>query len=426
MPMRSLLRSPAIRAMAGRLSWGLGDQAVSSITNFAVGLYVARSLGTLAFGMFSLAWVTYGVVLNLSRGLTTDPLMVRFSGVSTEAWRGATARATGTALTAGVAAGIVSVGAGLLVGADIGGAFVALGFVIPGLLLQDAWRFTFFAAGHGKKAFMNDVVWGIALIPALFVAHRFFDTVVAFILAWGVSGAVAAGYGCLQSGVRPDPGGTLEWLRRHRDLGTRYLIENVANSGSTPLRMYGLGAIAGLASVGAVRGAELLLGPFFAVLMGLSLVTVAESSRVLQRAPHRLRHFCAILGGGQAAAAMLWGLALLLLPHDAGRFVLGDVWDPASELILPVTIGIAAAGFNTGAAAGLRALGAAKRSLRAQLINSAGYVGLGLIGAVLAGAPGSAWGVAIAITSGSAVWWFQLHAALDDHLNSEKEEMRTS
>ncbi|MFD6071036.1 MULTISPECIES: MATE family efflux transporter [Amycolatopsis] len=424
--MRSLLRSQAVRAMAGRLSWGLGDQAVSSITNFVVGLFVARSLGTFAFGMFSLAWVSYGVVLNLSRGLTTDPLMVRFSGVSTESWRAATAKATGTALSAGVVAGAISVIAGLVVGGPIGGAFVALGFVIPTLLLQDAWRFTFFAAGHGKKAFVNDVVWGIALVPALFIAHRWFDTVVAFILAWGLSGAVAAGYGCLQAGVRPDPRGTLEWLKRHRDLGTRYLVENVSNSGSTQLRMYGLGAIAGLTSVGAVRGAELLLGPFFALLMGLSLVTVAESARVLQRAPHRLRRFCAVLGAGQAVAALLWGLALLLVPDDAGRFVLGDVWDPASELILPVTIGIAAAGFNTGAAAGLRALGAAKRSLRAQLINSAGYVGLGLIGAFLAGAPGSAWGVALAITSGSSVWWLQLHSALKEHLTSEKEEMRTS
>lgn len=424
--MRSMMRSPAIRAMAGRLSWGLGDQAVSSMTNFVVGLFVARSLGTFAFGMFSLAWVSYGVVLNLSRGLTTDPLMVRFSGVSTESWRTATAKATGTALSAGVVAGAISVVAGLVVGGPVGGAFVALGFVIPTLLLQDAWRFTFFAAGHGKKAFVNDVVWGVALIPALFIAHQWFDTVVAFILAWGLSGAVAALYGCLQAGVRPDPRGALGWLKRHRDLGTRYLVENVSNSGSTQLRMYGLGAIAGLASVGAVRGAELLLGPFFALLMGLSLVTVAEGARVLQRAPHRLRRFCAVLGAGQAAAALLWGLALLLVPHDAGRFVLGDVWDPASELILPVTIGIAAAGFNTGAAAGLRALGAAKRSLRAQLINSAGYVGLGLIGAFLAGAPGSAWGVALAITSGSAVWWFELHAALNDHLTAEKEEMRTS
>ncbi|MEV0502232.1 hypothetical protein AB0I84_32195, partial [Streptomyces spectabilis] len=73
----------AKRAMAGRLSWGLADQAVCSMNNFAVGIYVARSLGLTAFGVFSLAWVTYGVVLSVSRGLATDPLVVRFSGVPT-------------------------------------------------------------------------------------------------------------------------------------------------------------------------------------------------------------------------------------------------------------------------------------------------------------------------------------------------------
>ncbi|MYR58605.1 hypothetical protein GTY54_20990, partial [Streptomyces sp. SID625] len=71
----------AKRALVGRLSWGLADQAASSVTNFVVGAYVARSLGVTAFGVFSLAWVTYGVVLNVSRGLATDPLVVRFSGV---------------------------------------------------------------------------------------------------------------------------------------------------------------------------------------------------------------------------------------------------------------------------------------------------------------------------------------------------------
>ncbi len=30
----------ALRAVAGRMSWGLGDQAVSSLTNFAVGAYI--------------------------------------------------------------------------------------------------------------------------------------------------------------------------------------------------------------------------------------------------------------------------------------------------------------------------------------------------------------------------------------------------
>ena len=43
--LHSAILSRTARATAGRLSWGLADQAVSSLTNFAVGIVVARSLG---------------------------------------------------------------------------------------------------------------------------------------------------------------------------------------------------------------------------------------------------------------------------------------------------------------------------------------------------------------------------------------------
>ncbi|MFK4221832.1 hypothetical protein [Streptomyces sp. NPDC019890] len=418
-------RRTAKRAFVGRLSWGLADQAASSMTNFAVGIYVARSLGVTAFGVFSLAWVTYGVVLNVSRGLATDPLVVRFSGVSDASWRGAVARSSGTALGVGAALGAACLVVGPTLGGSVGPAFACLGVVLPGLLLQDAWRFSFFAAGTGRKAFVNDLVWGIALVPAMVVAARV-GSVAAFVLAWGASAAVAAAYGCLQCGIRPRMTGARGWLREQRDLGYRYLVENVSLSGASQLRAYGLGAIVGVGAVGAVRGAELLLGPFLAVLMGLSLVTVPEAARVLRQAPHRLGPFCLLLGGGQAAAALLWGGALLLMPDRLGELVLGGVWHSAAALVVPVTIGVAGAGLGTGAAAGLRALGAARRSLRCQLFASACYVGGGLGGAAVAGTVGSAWGVAAATVSGSAVWWLQLRSALREHHQNPIPEVRTS
>ncbi|MGW1375804.1 hypothetical protein ACWD6P_16240 [Streptomyces sp. NPDC002446] len=415
----------AKRAMAGRLSWGLADQAVCSLNNFAVGIYVARSLGLTAFGVFSLAWVTYGVVLNVSRGLATDPLVVRFSGVPTESWRAAAARSTGTALGVGGAIGALCLVAGLALGGQVGPAFAALGVVLPGLLLQDAWRFSFFAAGTGRKAFTNDVLATVALVPAMVVATRL-DTVAAFVLAWGAAAAVAAGYGCLQSGIRPQLTEARAWLREQRDLGYRYLVENVGVSGAAQLRAYGLGLIVGVGAVGVVRGAELLLGPFLAVLMGLSLVTVPEAARVLRQAPDRLARFCLLLGAGLAAAAVLWGAALLLVPDGLGELVLGDVWGSASELIVPAALGVAGAGLGSGAAAGLRALAAARRSLRVQLFASVCYVGGGLGGAAVAGAVGSAWGVAAATACGSALWWLQLRAALRERHRNSLSEVRTT
>ncbi|MFD7817128.1 hypothetical protein ACFV6E_30020 [Streptomyces sp. NPDC059785] len=414
----------ARRALVGRLSWGLADQAASSMSNFVVGIYVARSLGVAAFGVFSLAWVTYGVVLNVSRGLATDPLVVRFSGVPATSWRAAVARSTGTALGLGTALGAACLTAGLALGGSVGPAFACLGVVLPALLLQDAWRFAFFAAGTGRKAFVNDLVWGVALVPAMVVAARV-DTVAAFVLAWGASAAVAAAYGCLQSGIRPRVAQARGWLGEQRDLGYRYLVENVALSGASQLRAYGLGVIVGVGAVGAVRGAELLLGPFLAVLMGLSLVTVPEAARVLRRAPHLLGRFCLLLGGGQALAALLWGTALLLMPGRLGELALGDVWPAASQLIVPITLGVAGAGLGTGAAAGLRALAAAQRSLRCQLFASACYAGGGLGGAALAGTSGSAWGVAAATLSSSALWWLHLRSALREHHRDHIREVRT-
>ncbi|WP_431781969.1 hypothetical protein [Streptomyces chumphonensis] len=417
-------RRTARRALVGRLSWGLADQAASSMTNFAVGIFVARSLGLAAFGVFSLAWVTYGVVLSVSRGLATDPLVVRFSGVPTASWRGAVARSSGTALGVGAAIGALCLVAGLGLGGVVGSAFACLGVMLPGLLLQDAWRYAFFAAGTGRKAFVNDVVWGVALIPAMVVAARV-GTVAAFVLAWGASAAVAAVYGCFQTGLLPAVTGGRAWVTAHRDLGYRYLVENTGVSGASQLRAYGLGAIVGVDAVGVIRGAELLLGPFLAVLMGLSLVTVAEAARVLRRAPHRLGPFCLALGGAQAAAALLWGAALLLVPDRFGELLLGGVWHAASELIVPATLGVAGAGLGTGAAAGLRALGAARRSLRCQLFASACYVGGGLGGAAAAGTVGSAWGVAAATLCGSAVWWLHLRSALREHHPNHLREVRT-
>ena len=107
---RASLLSRLPRQASLRLGWGLADQAVSSLTNFAVSIYVAKSLGATEFGAFSLAYVTYGFVLNASRGLATDPLLVRYSGAEIPAWRKAVSACTGTALGVGLITGLLAVG----------------------------------------------------------------------------------------------------------------------------------------------------------------------------------------------------------------------------------------------------------------------------------------------------------------------------
>ncbi len=320
------------RRVAQRFGWGLADQAMCSLSNAALSFYVARELGATQFGAFSLAYVTYSFALTSSRGLATDPLLVRFSGTGVNSWRRAVAQCTGTALVTGLVTGACALVAAMLLGGAPGRAFLALGLILPGLLLQDSWRYSFFALGQGSKAFVNDTVWTLMLVaPLLLLRVTHTKSVFWFLIAWGGAAAVAACIGPLQARVIPRPSFGWGWVSRHRDLGLRYMMENSANSGAGQLRIYGLGVIAGLAAVGYVQAAGLLLGPFLVIFLGISLVTVPEATRVLRHSPRHLRLYCLLVGVGLAILALAWGGALLVaLPRGLGELLLGrQLWRPA-------------------------------------------------------------------------------------------------
>jgi O-antigen/teichoic acid export membrane protein len=393
--------------------WGVADQALSSLTNFVVGIYIARSLDTKDFGAFSLAFATYVIALNASRGLATDPLVVRYSGADVTSWRRAVAKSAGVATTVGLVVGACCVVVGLLFAGSTGAAFLALGITLPGLLLQDSWRFAFFSAGKGGQAFANDLVWALSLLPLLAaVAATEQSGVFWFVMAWGGSATLAALVGGIQTRLVPRLPNVVGWLAQHRDLGLRYLAENLSWSGASQLRLYGLGWIAGVAAVGSLRAAELLLGPLNVLILGIGLIAVPEAARMLRRSVRRLGPFCLLLSSLQAGVAVAWGMALLLMPEGLGVRLLGMSWQPASKLLLPVTITVAGAGFWIGAMIGVRALGAASRSLRAQGVSSAVYLVGALGGAAAAGAAGAAWGSAAAALIAAFVWWWQLDRGL--------------
>ena len=313
----------------------------------------------------------------------------------------------------GAAAGALSLLVGVLVGGSTGSAFVALGIALPGLLLQDSWRYAFFSAGRGGQAFANDLVWTLALIPLLAAISIGGNAgVPQFVLVWGGAAALAGVIGAVQARLLPRFSQLAYWLHEHRELGLRYLGENLAFSGATQFRFYGLSVFAGLAVVGALRAAELLLGPLNVVIMGIGMFGVPEAARVLRRSMRRLRPFCLILGTLQAGTAVAWGLVLLLLPDSIGVQLLGPSWEPASQLLIPVTLVVALTGFWVGAWTGLRALGAARRSLRAQVIGSSAYLAGALGGGAVAGAAGAAWGAAAATAFATVIWWWQFRLAL--------------
>jgi O-antigen/teichoic acid export membrane protein len=390
---------------------------MSSISNFAVNIYVARTLGAVQYGAFGLAYVTYGFALNASRGLATDPLLVRFSGTNVPTWRRAVTRCSGTATAVGLSTGAIILAAAALLSGTVRLAFLALGLTMPGLLLQDSWRYSFFALGRGSQAFLNDTVWALALVPALILLRKTgHANVFWFVLAWGGAATVAAVMGPLQARTAPLLSGAWEWMSRHRDLGPRYLAEGTANSASSQLRNYGVGLVLGLATVGYVQAATTLMGPFMVIFFGMGLVTLPEAARILRRSPRHLPHFCLLVSGGLAVLGLAWGVVLLVaIPRGLGHLMLGSLWIQTYPLVWPTTILVLGGCASAGAGTGLHALGSARRSLRAMVLGSALAVVLSIVGAVVGGAVGTMFGAAVASWIAALMFWIQFRTALREH-----------
>jgi O-antigen/teichoic acid export membrane protein len=409
--------SVRIARLAQRAGWGVADQALSSLTNFILGVFVARMVSPEEFGAFSLAFATYLFVLNASRGMATDPLAIRFSDVSAATWRRGVAASTATATTFGVVAGALCVLVALVPNGVVGLSFLSLGLMMPGLMLQDSWRYAFFAAGQGSKAFINDLAWGVflALLMALALAVEN-PRVHWFVLAWGGAATLAAFVGMVQARVVPRVSALKHWYRAHHDLGVRYLTENVGYSAAGQLRFYGLGAISGLAAVGALRGAELLLGPINLVIMGIGgLMAIPEAARLARRALHRLRPFCVFIALMFFLTSILWAAAIHGLIGDVfGERLLGETWESAAALLLPATMIIAFQGVWCAAWIGLRALGAARRSLQAQAFGASVFLVAALLGAYLNDGAGAAWGCAVGNFLAACIWWRHLHHGIEE------------
>lgn len=400
--------------VAGRIGWGLADQALSSLTNFALGILAARTLGAREFGAFSLAFAVYVIVLGTTRALTSEPLVVRYSHTPESQWRRAVEDATGTALAVAAVGGVVLVAYGAVAGPPLGPALAALGLTIPGLMIQDTYRISFFAVERGRSAFVNDLIWAIGLGTALVWLFAVGDpSLVDFMLAWGLSATVAALFGALQANGLPQPQRIRNWWVEHRALAPRFAGEFAAGSGATQVSVFGIVTVGSLAAAGILRAGGILMGPLNVLFMGINLVAIPEGVKALRRSPRELIRRSTMVSLALSLSGLAWGFFLLLIPQSIGESLLGTVWDDTREVIFPLAVSMCGLGIVTGATVGLRALAAARRSLRARIVTAPLLIAGPVSGVVIAGAPGAAWGGAITSLASGFVWWFEFLAGLD-------------
>jgi O-antigen/teichoic acid export membrane protein len=173
------------------------------------------------------------------------------------------------------------------------------------------------------------------------------------------------------------------------------------------LVLFAVGGLVGLAAVGSLRGAQLLLGPAYVLSVGVHLSMVPEASRVTGSIA-RFRRITLLSSALLSLAGTTWGLALLLLPDSVGGGLLGESWPGARSVLLPIALSVIIPLAMAGPRIGLRALEEASRTLRASGVQFVLTIVGGITGALLGGVIGAAWGLALGACLAGIAWWLEL------------------
>lgn len=390
-----------------RLGVGVADQALSSLLGLAVSVAVARSVPASAFGAFALALATYYVALGTSRALTSEPFVVRFSGTSHDVFQREARRAAGAVLVVAVAGSAASEVGALLASGPLRASLAAVGLALPALLVQDFFRFAAFSQRRGGVALASDIVWAAGVVVAMgAVLAVGASSVGLLLLAWSLPALGGAMLSMAQLGVTPALRGARSWWRTQRDLAPRFLGEFVTSSGAGQLGLYLVGWIAGLNAAGALRGAQVLLGPLNVLFMGTVIVAVPDAVGLARRSTRGLMRFSILISTTFTATALGWGAVVVFLPSAVGESLLGDSWDAAASVAPIMALATAGSGAITGAFVGLRALAAARRSLRVRVALAPLILAAAAVGAYADGARGAAMGLAATMWLGVTLWWY--------------------
>lgn len=401
--MRSLAGRP--RSLVRRGGWSVLDQSLSAASNVVLAVVVARSVDPASFGAFSIAMVVFGIAVAGTRSMAGQPLQIRFSSESDEVIRAASARFAGFAVLLGLVAGVGLGCTGMVLSGSSGRALLVLAVVLPALLLQDTCRMAFFTLNQAFKAALLDAVWALVQVAGLVALYLADATSLGMlILVWGAAGTLSAGLGFALLGVRPRVDQGLRWVREQGGLPRYLFAEYLVGLGAFQMGLLLVGILAGASEIGALRAAQVLLGPVLILNTAVMQFAVPEvARRGVLTARQRTRTALGV-SSGMGVLTVVYVVAVLMMPQQVGRFLLGDSWLGAEPVLLPLGLSFLGSVLGTGPAALLYGSGRARETLLINLVKAPILLSTLVVSAWQWGAVGAAWAFALTEAVALPMW----------------------
>ena len=373
------------------------DQVLSSLTNLLLGILAARALGVVEFGGFSSVFILYTILVGGVAATVGQVVVLGDYGDRELVERAREGIAFSLILGVSCAAVIAGAAAGL---DSVRGPLLALAVFLPLLLAQDSLRYGAAALQRMEISVLSDGLWLVLLIATfgIFFVLDVSISPASAIFAWGAAGAVSGlvCYPILWSFTsRLD----LSGFRRRDFLGYRFIGEYVAVRAASQGFILLLGALAGLAATGSVRGIATLYGP-----LAVAMAAAASFGAPLVRRvpPHRRDLFLVLLTTLLVGVCAAFSVALGLTPTAAGEAVLGDSWSGAMDFLPAMATQVMFAAVTTTSYLGLR-LVAPRSTLPIRLWTAAVVPPAFFVGYATGGAVGALWGLTCASAVQAAV-----------------------
>ena len=299
---------------------------MSSVTNVLVVFAAARGGDRFAFGAFSLVFGLGILGLGLRTATLGDVVLVDSSGV-----RDTAQLAAGASAYLGLAVGLA--GGGLAVTLGLGPVFACACLGWPLVFLQDSMRSYAFASRRPQQALALDGTWLLVQLLALTVGGK--GATWAF-TGWLGGAAIAAGTGMRTLPPMLRGSSVKKFLISRRHLLAPYALQFSVTTGTTQLLSFLIAGVGQVRDVGALRGAQTIMGPFNILISAdrIDLVTRLRAGSDTARLSRRLLGSAILLTGSAALIVIACGAA----PTSLGRKFLGASWPAASEILPAVAL----------------------------------------------------------------------------------------
>jgi O-antigen/teichoic acid export membrane protein len=402
-------RAAGARRLVGRAGGALIDQVLSSGTQLLLIVLVAREADPTTFGAFSVALIAHGFLLGVMRAAIGDVVLLRCRA-DPSATRHEARRGLFLALLAALAAGLGLAGAGAAIGGEVGHFLLLVALAAPFVYGQDLLRYVAYGAGRVDDAILTDGVWlGVQVVASAVLLAAGEATPTRLVLAWVLGAGVGGAALALRQRLRPRAVAVRRWWADERARASGFLADFLVSNGMWQGSFLMLGALLSLEELGALRVAIVAVSPLANLLAGVRTLTLAHLSG-LRAQPPRAGRRAAQLGLVLAAAAAVYGAALVLLPDRWGSQLFGATWSEATTLVGIVAVGEVLRLPTFAAIDLVKVLGAPFDLVRTRLAGGICVVAGLVLGAVVAGPRGAAVGTAVGYGLNLTIWWHQARA----------------